>query len=196
MTAVIESIPDMNQEEQPASPPLFFPVSLPKLAVMSVCTLGLYEFYWLYRNWRLIKAREEPEAEPVWNIVFSGLRAIIFPVFFCYSLFIRVQEVADEEEVPISLAPGFLASGWILSTLLVRLPEAYWMLSFLTIIFLLPVQSSVNSINQAVNPELDPNRRFSRWNIATIIAGVILIVLALTGTTLLSESIDTIGSND
>lgn len=163
---------------------------------MSVCTLGLYELYWFYKNWRLIKAREEPETGPVWSVLLSVLRAFIFPVFFCYSLFTRIQDTADAEEIPISLASGFLASGWILTTLLVRLPEVYWIFSFLTIIFLLPVQSAVNSINQAVNPKFDPNCRFSWWNIAIVIAGSTLIVLAITGTTVLNDSIDAIWTDD
>lgn len=193
MTAAIESLPDMAREEQPSNPlpatsgqpdddmsrPLYFPVSLLKLAVMSVCTLGLYEFYWFYKNWRLIKAREEPETAPVWHWLFSVVRAGIFPAFFCYSLFTRIQDTADAEEVPVSLACGLLAVGWALSTILVRLPEAYWMFSFMTIIFLLPVQSAVNNINRTVNPKLDPNRRFTRWNIASVIAGCILIALIL-----------------
>jgi hypothetical protein len=33
------------------SPPMYFPVSRLKLAVMSTCTLGIYELYWFYKNW-------------------------------------------------------------------------------------------------------------------------------------------------
>ena len=38
--------------------PLYFPVSNTKLVLLSVCTLGLYEFYWFYKNWALVKERE------------------------------------------------------------------------------------------------------------------------------------------
>jgi hypothetical protein len=40
---------------------MFFPVSLFKLTVMSLFTLGLYEIYWFYRNWQLIKAMNPSE---------------------------------------------------------------------------------------------------------------------------------------
>ena len=43
-----------------AATPPFFAVSLLKLTVLSLCTFGVYELFWFYRNWRLIKLREEP----------------------------------------------------------------------------------------------------------------------------------------
>ena len=68
---------------------LFFPVSPLKLIVLSVCTFGFYEFYWFYRNWCLIKEREDSLSMrigfrslnmwPFWRALFS--------VLFCYSCF-------------------------------------------------------------------------------------------------------------
>lgn len=163
------------------STPLYFPVSPLKLVVMSVFTFGLYEFYWFYKNWRLVTDREDPGMSRAWN-VFSSIARASFTVFFCYSLFMRIQDSADEQEVPVSLASGFLAIGWIVTWFLGGLPDFWWLLSFGSVFFVLPVQKAVNRINAAASPGHDANRRFTLWNIAIVLAGVALIAFALYGT--------------
>jgi hypothetical protein len=159
---------------EPVPPTMYFPVSLMKLTVMSICTFGLYQLYWFYRNWRLIKEREEIGIAPVFRAYFASL--------FCYALFMRIQDDAEAQELPITLAAGFLAAGWIVLTLLVALPDPYWLITFLSVIFLLPVQSAVNDINREMNPKHDPNSHFSWWNMAIAAIGGILLVFVITGT--------------
>lgn len=153
------------------SPPMYFPVSLLKLAVMSICTFGLYQIYWFYKNWRLIQIREELSIAPVWRAFFANL--------FCYSLFTRIQDTAESQELPISLASGFLASGFVVTTLFGGAPGPYWLITLLSAAFLLPVQSAVNDINQETNPEHNRNIHFSGWNIAIIFIGGILFLLTI-----------------
>ncbi len=62
--------------------PLYFPVSLLKLVIMSVVTAGIYEIYWMYKNWALVREREKLDIRPFWRAFFG--------FFFCYSLFKRV----------------------------------------------------------------------------------------------------------
>jgi hypothetical protein len=63
--------------------PSCFPVSLMKLTVMSIVTLGLYELYWFYKNWTLIKERGKLEIAPFWRAFFA--------YFFCYQCFSPLQ---------------------------------------------------------------------------------------------------------
>lgn len=169
MTEQQKNPPGSAAAEIAVQAPMYFPVSLTKLVVMSFCTFGLYEIYWFYKNWSLINQREDKNIMPVLRTFFAGI--------FCYSLFTRIQETAEEQELPISLASGFLASGWIIFTLLWRLPDPYWLVTFLAVFFLLPVQSAVNEINRSTTPQHNSNSRFTRWNIATAVAGIILFVL-------------------
>ncbi len=156
--------------------PLYFPVSLAKLAVMSVATLGFYQTYWFYKNWRLVKDREEPEAGRTSKVLFSIARTCL-PLFFCYALFTRIQDSADEHELRISLPAGFLTSGWIAASWLAGTSPLYW-LAFFSVLFLLPVQSAVNAINHAAAPAHDANRRFTAWNIAIILVAAGLLAYA------------------
>jgi hypothetical protein len=42
----------------------FFAVSPIKMVVLSVCTFGIYQIYWFYKHWVLIKERSEPLIVP------------------------------------------------------------------------------------------------------------------------------------
>lgn len=159
-------------------PPIFFHVSLTKLLVLSICTLGLYEVYWFYKNWQLIKRREASDIVP-------ALRAI-FSVLFCYSLFQKVEQEAEKSNAP-SIAAGPLAIGWIVVTVLWRLPDPYWLISFLAVLFMLPVQHAANAVNAYAAPDHDPNRRFTAWNIAAVVIGGLFLVLVVIGTFLPGE---------
>lgn len=156
----------------PAGQPLFFPVSPLKLVVMSTVTLGIYELYWFYKNWKLIKQRKDSDIEPFWRAFFG--------VFFCYSCFKEVKEVAASRSVPFPSSPGLLAVIWIGLTLSWRLPEPYFFLNLLTPLVLVPIQSVVNRLNTVVAPNHNTNARFSGWNIfGTVVFGILLMLIIM-----------------
>jgi len=161
-----------NLQKQDSGDPIFFPVSVTKFLLLSICTFGLYEIYWFYKNWRLIKGHEKSKISPVWRSVFG--------VIFCYSLLKRVsgQSMATGGK---AIPAGPLAAGWIATTLLWRLPDPYWLVSFLAIAFLLPVQSTINSMNAKVAPSHDKNARFSGWNIFGLVVGGLFFILGVIG---------------
>ena len=67
-------------------------------------TLGIYELYWFYKNWKLIKQRTESNIMPFWRAFFG--------VIFCYSCFREVKEVATSRGISFPWSPGLLAS-WL-----------------------------------------------------------------------------------
>ena len=117
----------------------WFPVSLLKLSVMSICTFGLYELYWFYENWKLIKQRRRSDILPFWRAFFA--------YFFCYQCFDEIREEARKLGLTPLPPAGPLAAGWIITTLLWRLPDPYWLVTFLSFVFILPVQAVANRIN-------------------------------------------------
>ena len=151
----------------------FFAVSPVKLAVLSICTLGLYEVYWFYKQWVLIKERSEPHIIP-WG------RAL-FGVIWCYSCLDFIRK--DERNLGVEpvLAAGPLATGWIALSLTWRLPEPYFLIGFLAPLLLVPAQRHVNRINALVAPDHDKNTRFSGWNWLTVVAGGIFVGLIMLG---------------
>jgi hypothetical protein len=160
--------------------PLFFPVSPGKLLLMSVCTVGLYEFYWFYKNWHLVKAREKSSIDPYGRAFFC--------IFFCSSLFRRVEDAARDAKVePVRGAA--MALGWLVFTLISLVTDPFGLLSFAAILFLLPVQGAVNRINAARAPGHEANDRYSGWNLAVMACGVLCYVMVITMSDLLTDKI-------
>ena len=159
--------------ETPSFHPLYFPVSIPKLVVMSLCTLTTYQAYWFYMNWRMIKEQGRLDIKPIWRAIFSPL--------YCYQCFKRIDQTAEVLKRPEGVAAGSLAASYILISVLGFLPAAYALLSLGSFLPLVPVQTIVNDINKAVSPGHDRNARFTGWNILAMLIAVPILVILLFG---------------
>jgi len=151
---------------------IFFPVSLLKLSLMSVVTLGIYQIYWFYKNWKYVQRLGDDVNAP--------LRALFYTLT-SYGLFRRVREQAEAAQVGGNLQAGLLALMLFLLGALWRLPDPWWVVGLGAFLPLLPVQSTVNELNRRLAPQADPNVRFGGWNIVALIAGGILVLAALLG---------------
>jgi len=172
-TLATETVPDS------VLAPTYFAVSPLKLLVMSTCTLGLYEIYWYYKHWCSVKEREKSDIAPLGRAFFAFI--------FCYSLFKRIQATGQSHNIPRTIAPGPLAAGFILLSVLYKLPDPYWLLSFFAVLFLVPVQMAANEINLATSPKHDRNSTFSTWNLVAVVIGGLCFALALVATFLPSK---------
>jgi tetratricopeptide (TPR) repeat protein len=144
----------------------FFPTSKTKLVVMSLCTFGIYGFYWFYRNWQFLKDKHKLNIRPFWRAVFS--------IFFCHSLFKHIKEYAKQYDVQTGISPGWLTFFYILLSISIELPGFAWQMSLLNFLPLLPVQGVINNLNARLSPNSEINKRFSGLNIFGIVIGVIL----------------------
>ena len=169
-TAIVADATALAAQEAPTP---FFAVSIRKLVVLSFCTFGLYEIYWFFKNWQLIKARE--------GINISPAPRAIFAVFYCYQCFRRIRDFQARASDDSKLAAGRLAFGWIVTTLLHKLPGAYWMISLLAFMFIIPVQMYANEINATNSPGYIRNNRLTGWNWVAVVIGGILIALNIIG---------------
>ena len=169
----------------PAAPagmaaPALFPVSERKLLVMSLLTFSLYQFYWFYRHWQIEKQREHPRIMPV------GRSLLVY--FFCYPLFKRVAARGAAHRLP-PLPAGWLALGWIITSLMGELPAPYLLAVFLTGFFLLPVQRVANAVNTLEAPGHDPNDRLTALNVLWICVSLATALLAWLATRSLTEQL-------
>ena len=138
---------------------------------MSLCTFGLYQPFWLFSQWYYVKEREKP--------AISLLARAFFAIFFCYPLFRRIRATATAQNISPSFSPAGCAAGWIIFILLS--PSPLFLVSAFSVLFLLPVQRTVNAINLAADPEHDPNSTFTVLNKAAIVIGGLLWLLAMAG---------------
>jgi len=135
---------------------VFFAVSILKLVLLSLCSFGLYQVYWFYKNWQYVKERERLGIRVAWRV--------LVPYCYCYQLFKRVRDYDHPALELSSLEAGPLAIGWILTVFAGLLPSPYFLLNYLGFVFLVPVQLRVNQINAAVLPGHYRNTRFTVGN--------------------------------
>jgi hypothetical protein len=119
---------------------VYFSVSKLKLVVLCLVTLSLYEIYWFYKNWKLVKIKTGEKISPFWRAVFA--------IFFCYSLFKRVQDSASLQGCRSSISPGWLTVAYIILGATWQLPDPYWLIGLISFVPLLPVQGVINEINR------------------------------------------------
>jgi 4-hydroxybenzoate polyprenyltransferase len=76
--------------------------------------------------------------------------------------------------LPIRLPAGLLALGWLIfSAAGSSLAPPFFLLYFLSTLFLLPVQNAANAINATIDTEHDRNNKFSLWNKVAIVISVV-----------------------
>ena len=138
---------------------------------MSVCTFGFYELYWCYRNWQRIKERSREDLSPFWRAFFAP--------FWGFSLFERVQESAERRKLGVGWSAGFLGVLYFVLSITWRLPDPWWLISMLTLAPFIPVVQTVRAINATEPAAEGPNAAYSGGNIATVIIGGLLVVLAV-----------------
>lgn len=152
---------------------LYFSVSKTKLAVMSVFSWGIYELYWFYKNWKLVKERTGRDIRPFWRAVFAP--------FYCYALLKSVKQAADSHGILSGISPGWLTAAYIAIIVTHRLPDPIWLISVLSFLPLLPVQGAINEVNSKVTLEYELNDHFSWKNMVVIMLGGIALILCLIG---------------
>ena len=155
--------------------PLFLHISVARLVLLSIASVGIYEAYWIYKNWRYIKEREGLRIRPVWRGIFG--------IFYCHSLLKRIK--ADKEASAL-IEPTYsvqLATGWVILVILAgiigRAPGVAPSIIAALIpsyLFLVPVQNYINSVTE----KRSPGSSYYGWSTGQIVILVFgLIVWAL-----------------
>ena len=161
---------DLTRDEQA---PDYFVVGTTKLVVMSICTLGIYELYWCYRNWQCIKEREQSNLMPFWRAVFAPL--------WVFSLARDVKERADHLGIGNSLRPMLIGILYLALSIQWRLPGLYWVISFFSFAALLPIQATDTSVSAANASGTQDHSQFTPWNYVAVVLGGLVFVLGVVG---------------
>lgn len=156
---------------------LFLHVPISRIIIVSIVSGGLYDRYWIYRNWRYLKERDGLDIWPFWRAVFG--------IFHCHSLFNALHE--DQELVHVEtprFSPNGLATGWVLLSMIAVLiswfggsaasAAAYFIPAFMCFV---PVQNYINS----VNAERYPGAAYANWSAGQALC-VIFGLMGWTGT--------------
>jgi hypothetical protein len=147
-----------------------FPVATHKFIVLSICTFGIYQLYWCYQNWKRLKGPNE-RMSPFWRTLFAPLWA--------FQLFTRVRDRVHRGGVAVEWNARGLATVFLVLNLLWRLPDPWWLVSFLTIVPMIPVQQSAQRLNDLVGLGESRNTGYTTANVITMVIGGTLFVLSI-----------------
>lgn len=160
---------------------MFFVVSIRKLIVMNIFTLGLYWVYWYYQNWSLYRRKSGERVLP--------LVRTFFGILFLYGLLSRVDRQLRVAGHHHAWSPFWLTCAFILVVGLTA--WANWLSQMMPILHLGAVLLNVAGfwllarMQRAINlcagdPEGQSNSRLSAWNWAWMSPGILLwIVISL-----------------
>ena len=159
--------------------PFFLYIPISRLIILSIASFGLYEMYWMYRNWRYIKERHILNISPFWRGWFG--------IIFCYNLLRTIyRDKAARSILEPSFSPGWLATGWIvffmISYIIGQADEllASAISAFVpSFLFLAPVQKYINTVEERRN-----SGQYYKWSsghIVCLVFGVVFWALLLIG---------------
>ncbi len=157
-----------------AMAPYFFTTSTLKLTLMSICTVGIYELYWFYKNWALIKERTGQNIMPFWRAFFAPACALM-----CFK---HIKTSAENSNIQESLSIRFLAFMYLILLLLWRLPDPFWLISFFGFALIIPVNNVALKVNNKLITDFKNNEKFSGWNWLALVLGGLLFLMMLIGT--------------
>lgn len=157
----------------------FFPVAPHKFIVLSVCTVNFYTLYWCYQNWRRIRQRTAEQLSPFWRAVFAP--------FWAFSLFSRIASQAGQRGVKVVWSPTLLGLTYLIMTALGTLPDPWWLVNLAAFIPFLPVVQSIQQLNESDAATENRNEAYSGANVATILVGGVIVLLAVIGTFMAEE---------
>ena len=164
----------------------FFTTSTLKLILMSMGTLGIYDLYWFYKNWVLIKQRTGEKIMPFWRAFFA--------IFWVYSCFKHIKNYAISRSISNSLPIVALAIAYIIVQLIGQAPESPAdILAFFGFLALIPANNLAIKINKEHNPNFINNEKFSALNWVVVIVGGLffgLLIFASINPELFAEIIE------
>lgn len=154
------------------------------LAALSILTLGLYELYWFWRNWRDLRDELGVDVQPGWRTL--GLLIPVVNVVLVYDQLRMLREQSDARGVPAEYSPGLVTATFFAIALAGNLTTAvagsmttFWPLSLLNVVPLLQVQAALNRLWAHAQPGAIMRTQLGRHEIIAMIAGTILTVAAL-----------------
>jgi transglutaminase-like putative cysteine protease len=135
---------------------IYFPVALPKFALMWICTFGTYGFYWFYRNWLYVKRRDGSSIMP-------ALRALFCPFWYypLYAELLRDNARRDPGRRHLPPAPAGIALALAFCVLVIGPALAgYAILSIVAgMLLALPLANYIHFANRDTPAALRHNSR-------------------------------------
>lgn len=149
----------------------YYTVGILKMFTMNLVTLGGFQMYWLWKNFKFVKQDLGNSSWPMW-------RTLFYPLWAGY-LFSFIQADAKHNKLGSLINPLFLGLVFLTINLAVFVPQDsipfYYLLAppLLSFLLLIPADIAARKVNYSRNRASPYHCEFSGWN-KFIILGVLL----------------------
>jgi hypothetical protein len=116
--------------------PEYYAPSTLKLIILGILSFGIYDVYWMAKMWGIVNKVTESKAKDTWG-------KAIFAVFYSYSLFKQVKQIAKKADIEVGYSPGWLAAAFIIFLLVTRADNEAAFIGFLSIFCVIPVNNAM-----------------------------------------------------
>ncbi|HEX5055651.1 MAG TPA: DUF3857 domain-containing transglutaminase family protein [Gammaproteobacteria bacterium] len=153
----------------------WFPVTLPKFALMWIGTFGLYGLYWFYRNWLYVKQRDRSSIMPAARSLFAN--------FWYYPLYEELRrddaQRFTRSQLPPPAVAALYAALFLVAAAAACLSDYTIASSLAALALLLPLANYIQFINQDNAPALAHNSKWSpRHFLLLLLSTPLLLLLA------------------
>ena len=149
------------------------------LVWLAILSFGLYELYWFYRNWRVIKEHGGHDFSPGWRAV--GLFVPIVNVFMVYHMFRLAYVMGDSPDRRPVFTPGRQTLAYFLLVAVSNVPGPFWPLTFLTVLPMIPVQAALNRYWASEQPDRPVRESFNAAETVILALGALMFMVILFG---------------
>ncbi|AQZ80861.1 hypothetical protein BUM88_04140 [Acinetobacter calcoaceticus] len=144
-------------------------ISANKFIFLSLISLGLYPIWWMFKAWRFFLIKDKLNIMPAARAIFS--------IFFLYSLFNHIKTYAKEQGYPNDFSSGWMYLAYLITFLLVYLPDPYWLISLCEIIFLIPAFKALNYAQKQLETTIEQEKFNTPQIILTIIGSIMWLLI-------------------
>lgn len=155
---------------------MFFCIPVQRLVVMSILTAGIYEIYWIYKNFKYLKQRSYADIWPFWRGIFG--------ILFLHSLLRAIHDDFQTNEIRTAeFRPMALATGWVMLMVIGNVvgfasstmsPLISALIQLPAVLLLVPVQQYVNSVNFTANESVRHYHTWSAGHVVCLVLGILV----------------------
>jgi hypothetical protein len=178
ISALIVGIRCRNDDAQWRERQIFYPVAMIKFIPLSIVSFGIYQIYWIYKNWLWLLNVEDQEISPAWRTFFSTIMN--------FSLFGRMNRADMPGFKWFKFAATPLAILYFVGEVISRISDKWeeapmWLdaLSLATVFILIPVAMHVNKMNECREEYIAKNSAYGwpAWGMLVMFLPILAIGL-------------------
>jgi len=163
---------ELSSEDSPASVKYSYIHPTWRFVLLWLSTLGYYQIYWFYRNWKQLKEHRNLDWSPLWRTFF--LFVPLANVIVILQAFQDISYFARDAGVVKNYSPSVIFFSFLILNVFNFLPEYYQWLSWIGLLAVVPlavVQNTLNAFWKIEQPLRPVRNKFSHVEILVLAIG-------------------------